>query len=137
MEVFWHLARVSAGINVPQAGDSAELSFSSFRREVEQYFAQHYAEPLSIDDIADHFHFSRQYFSKLFRRVMGVPPHTYLTELRLRQAEQLLALPDLSVEAVASNVGFNDPYYFSRCFRQHLGVSPSQYRREMRATRDR
>lgn len=133
IEIFWHLARISAGITVPRPGASVGLSFSSFRRDAEQYLAQHFAEPLSIDDIAAHFHLSRQYFSTLFRRVTGVPPHTYLIELRLRRAQELLALPDLSIHAVAANSGFTDPYYFSRCFRKHTGSSPSQYRRQIMA----
>lgn len=130
MEIFWHLARVSAGITLPPPAETLDLSLSAFGREAEAYLAEHYAEPLSLDEMAAHFHLSRQYFSKLFRRVTGSSPHAYLTAVRLRRAQELLALPDLSIEAVATNVGFTDPYYFSRCFRRHTGLTPTQYRRQ-------
>jgi AraC-like DNA-binding protein len=78
--------------------------------------------------VAQHFHLSRQYFSKLFRRFTGQSPHSYLMEVRLRQARALLEETDLTIQEVATRVGFSDPYYFARTFRTHCGVSPSQYR---------
>ena len=131
LEIFWNLARISVDITLPEPVDPADLFLFNFGREAEQYIAGNYAEPISIDAVAEHFHLSRQYFSKLFRRVTGRSPHAYLTEVRIRRAQELLALPDLSIQDVATNVGFSDPYYFSRCFRKHTKMTPSAYRQRM------
>jgi AraC-like DNA-binding protein len=82
--------------------------------------------------VARHFHLSRQYFSKLFRRFTDQSPHSYLTEVRLQQARTLLDETGLSIHEVAARVGFADPYYFTRAFRAHCGFTPTQYRRRER-----
>jgi AraC-like DNA-binding protein len=129
LEIFWHLARATAGICAPKAQSPATLSLPSFASQAQDYLDRHHAEPLSIDGVAQHFHLSRQYFSKLFRRFTGQSPHSYLMEVRLRQARALLEETDLTIQEVATRVGFSDPYYFARAFRTHCGVSPSQYRK--------
>jgi AraC-like DNA-binding protein len=128
LEIFWHLARASEGAETPGPAVLADLSLTTFAQEAQDYLAAHHAEPLTIDEIARHFHLSRQYFTKLFRRVTGQPPYAYLTQVRLQRARELLTSSELTVQAIAAAVGFCDPYYFSRCFRQHTGLSPTQYR---------
>ena len=130
LEIFWHLARASEGTAAPAPAPVADLSLTTFAQEAQDYLARHHTEALSIDEVARHFRLSRQYFTKLFRRVTGQPPHAYLTQVRLQRARQLLTSTKLSVQAVAEAVGFSDPYYFSRCFRQHTGLTPTQYRQQ-------
>jgi len=64
----------------------------------------------------------------------GVSPKAYQLRLRFDRAKELLALGDLSVEAVAAEVGFDDAYYFSRLFRQREGMPPSRFRAANRRT---
>jgi len=128
MEVFCELARATRGIAVrpPEPAEMAALRFGSQARD---YIAEHYAEPLSVDAMARHFHLSRQYFNKLFRRATGQTPHAYLTQVRIRRATELLADPSLPIKAVAARTGFEDPYHFAKCFKRHTGLTPAQYRR--------
>ncbi|MEN6548348.1 MAG: AraC family transcriptional regulator [Armatimonadia bacterium] len=134
LEVFWHLARATAGIAPPEADRPTTLALPNFAREAQDYLTRHYAEPLSIDDVARHFHLSRQYFSKLFRRFTEQSPHSYLTQIRLQQARALLDDTKLTIQEVAARVGFADPYYFARAFRVHCGLTPTQYRNRERET---
>lgn len=128
MEVFCELARATRGIAV-HTPDAAEMGALRFGHQAREYIAAHYAEPLSVDAMARHFHLSRQYFNKLFRRATGLTPHAYLTHVRIRRASELLADPALPIKAVAARTGFEDPYHFAKCFKRHTGLTPAQYRR--------
>lgn len=128
LEIFYLLARAGAGDHLPPGRAPEELASPGFASEAQDYLDRHHAEPLSIDEVARHFHLSRQYFTKLFRRLVGRTPHAYLTEMRLREARALLDQTDLPIHEVAAQVGFADAYYFTRTFRQHTGLTPTQYR---------
>ncbi|MBO7380031.1 MAG: helix-turn-helix transcriptional regulator [Bacteroidales bacterium] len=60
----------------------------------------------------------------------GYTPKEYLRIRRLKRAAILLQSTDMSVSAVAFEVGINDPLYFSRCFKQQFGAAPSDYVRK-------
>lgn len=73
---------------------------------------------------------SEIYFRQLFKQHFGISPKQYILELRLRKAKQLLSSSLLSVNQIAEQCGFTNPYHFSRAFRQATGLSPTEYRRE-------
>lgn len=87
------------------------------------------SEDLPISRYAEECHLSDSRFTHLFREVMGQSPVSYLTEARIRRAEELLFDTALPVSAVAEAVGIKSPYYFSRFFKKHTGISPSDYRK--------
>ena len=91
-----------------------------------------YTEDLTEESCASEIGFSRCYFSRLFRRVVGVGFKQYLTNTRLRRAEKELLTTDRSVSEIAAAVGFNSVAYFISCFRQKNKVSPTAYRRAAR-----
>lgn len=86
------------------------------------------AEPTTLDQLTALAGYSAQHMNRVFRHALGVTPLRYLHALRMQRAVQLLAAGELTVEAVARSVGFDDAFYFSRRFREAYGVSPSQYR---------
>jgi AraC-like DNA-binding protein len=98
-------------------------------RQAMAYVHQHYAEPISRDDMADHLGMSGDYLSHCFRTEVGMTPITYLNRYRVNKARVLLAESELNVTEVAMAVGFSDSGYFSRVFRRQVGVSPDAYRR--------
>ena len=59
-----------------------------------------------------------------------MPPQEYLTNYRLTQAAELLAITDISIESVALSCGYSDPLVFSKAFKAKNGITPSQYRRK-------
>ncbi|MQL52285.1 helix-turn-helix domain-containing protein [Desulfofundulus thermobenzoicus] len=93
-----------------------------------QFLSEHFAEDLSLAQIARQQFLSPFYFSRLFKQVTGVTVMDYLTGLRLQAARELLVRSDQPVSQIAGAVGYADPNYFSRVFRRHVGVSPSEYR---------
>lgn len=68
-------------------------------------------------------------FIRRFKKDLGLTPHTYVLQRRLRAARRLLTDTPLTVAEVAASLGFCDQSHLDRCFKRALGISPSQYRR--------
>jgi AraC-like DNA-binding protein/quercetin dioxygenase-like cupin family protein len=102
-------------------------------RQAIQYLSTQYAEPISIELMAETLGYNRAYLSKLFKRETGLTPVTFLLRLRLDKARHLLRERlDLTTAQIASSVGFQDPLYFSKQFHRQYGQSPSDYRSTVR-----
>jgi AraC family transcriptional regulator len=72
---------------------------------------------------------TEDYFTRLFRRELGMPPMQHLIRRRLTEARRLIAQdPGLSVSEAAKRSGFEDPGHFARLFRRHFGVAPREFR---------
>ena len=79
----------------------------------------------------DHIGYHPDHVRRLFREQTGLSPHSYLLNLRIDKAKQLLTqYPKASIAVVAANCGFQDPNYFSTCFKKKAGCSPLEYRRK-------
>jgi AraC-like DNA-binding protein/quercetin dioxygenase-like cupin family protein len=86
-----------------------------------------YAQPISIQHIAQALGYHRTHLSKLFKQYTGISPMQYLLKIRMDRAKLLLQ-EELTVEQVASSVGFADSLYFSKQFKKWHGCTPSEYR---------
>ena len=73
---------------------------------------------------------SGEHLRRLCRRHGGRSPMSHVAGLRMRQAMALLASESYTIEAVAQQVGYDNPYAFSAAFKRHQGVSPSEYRQQ-------
>jgi len=115
--------RASAGDQSP----SDTVNRERIRRALE-FIDQHYAEPLTLPQLAAHVGLSPTHFLRMFKVVMGRTPIEFLIRIRIREAKRLLADVRLSVSEVAYRVGYSDPHYFTRQFHTSDGLSPSEYR---------
>jgi YesN/AraC family two-component response regulator len=95
------------------------------------FMREHFAEPVTLSEVARQAGLSRFHFCRLFHHETGVPFHDYLHDLRVTQAKTLLTDRYLTVTEVAYAVGFNDLSHFDRTFRRMIGRSPSEYRKSM------
>lgn len=101
---------------------------SSLSDEILDYIMKNYAE-VSIRSLAEHFHFSEPYCSKLVKEASGSTFSQLLTSIRMRRSENLLLNTRLSVEEISDQIGYKNPESFIRCFKRIYQVSPSQFRR--------
>ena len=87
------------------------------------------AAPHSVASIADKAMMSRSAFATRFHAAFGYPPLTFLHDLRLRQAADLLQQSEsLSVDQIAHRVGFGSRSHFSQAFKARFGAAPTTYR---------
>jgi AraC family transcriptional regulator len=68
---------------------------------------------------------------RAFKQSFGLPPHRYLSSLRMEKATSLLADPATSVTQIAFNLGFSETSSFTSAFRKHTGLTPTAYRRSL------
>jgi two-component system response regulator YesN len=86
-----------------------------------------YAENLKLEALAEVFHYNSAYLGKLFRSKTGEYFNTYLDQVRVRHAQDLLK-EGLKVYQVAEMVGYKYVDYFHTKFKKYTGVSPSQFK---------
>jgi AraC family transcriptional activator of pobA len=96
--------------------------------EVFEFIGDHYAEPVSLADVAAAVRLSPGYLTTLVRRRTGRTVLEWIAERRMAEARRLLAETDETVEHVAGMVGYNDPTYFVRSFRRAHGTTPQAWR---------
>lgn len=92
----------------------------------------HYAEPLNLETIAESCGVSPSYFSRKFKEETGEKYIDALTDIRIQEAERLLAETDDSVLEIMEKVGYLDDKHFRRVFTQRTGVTPTQYRKKIK-----
>lgn len=90
---------------------------------------KNYTRNYTIAELAALVHTSPRNFSRLFRKVAGESPISYLLHLRLAKAAELLADTLASCSKIGERTGFPDSNYFSRKFREQYGLSPHSYRK--------
>jgi AraC family transcriptional regulator len=100
-------------------------------KKVAQYIEEHLLEDVPLAILADVAKLSPYHFVRAFKQSFGLPPHRYLSSLRMQRAKSLLANPAMSVTQVGFNLGFSDTSSFTTTFRKHTGLTPTAYRRNL------
>ncbi|MBP3912233.1 MAG: response regulator [Niameybacter sp.] len=104
--------------------------------EAKKYITEHFTNPdLSVEMVCEHLHISQAYFSTLFKKETGQTYISYLTELRLNKAIELLNKTEDKTYIIANKVGYTEPNYFSYVFKKNFGIAPSRYQRRANSNR--
>ncbi len=85
-------------------------------------------EELSLEKVARECGFSKYYFSRIFKKYTGKTFKTYLIDLRINKAKDLLLNSELPISQICYEIGFNDLSHFNRVFKKKVGCSPSEFR---------
>lgn len=93
------------------------------------YVQKHYAEPLTLSEVAKQFHFNPSYLSSYFAANNKEGFNEYLNRVRIEKAAELLRDKATSISEISGMVGFSDHSYFCKVFKKFTALSPSQYRR--------
>ncbi len=124
-----HLEEVLKTVFTP--ADTRSAATEQYSAEVLQslsYIQDSYSKKISLASVADHVGLSSGYLCRIFKDETGVSINSYINNLRMTRAGELLADKNSYIKEVAISVGFEDQLYFSRLFKRYYGVTPSEYR---------
>lgn len=94
------------------------------------YIQDHFTEQqFSLRQLAEEFHLSQSYVTRLIKQETGSSFSELLTRMRIDRAVSLLVQsPDMKLVEIAERTGFASQHYFSRVFKEKIGFSPADYR---------
>jgi AraC-like DNA-binding protein len=95
-------------------------------KQVRHYLDDHYAEGVTLSELAHLVGLSPFYLLRVFEQQVGIPPHAYLESIRIRQAQRRLSC-GVPIAQVAYELGFSTQSHFTHRFKRLLGVTPGQY----------
>ncbi|HEY9016218.1 MAG TPA: AraC family transcriptional regulator, partial [Gemmatimonadales bacterium] len=100
-----------------------------YAEDAKALLQQRFRERLQLEDIARSLYVSPYHLCRLFREETGVPIHSYLNRLRLREALEPIAEGEADLSELAAGLGFSSHSHFTAAFRKELGISPRQVKR--------
>lgn len=119
-----------------QASGSVGSQDPERMKEMLRFLYAHYAEPVTLADIAGAAGISTRECTRCFQRSVGSSPIRFLISYRLQAAAQKLALSSTPVTAIAEECGFASDSYFGKLFRETFGCSPREYRKKARSSKE-
>ncbi len=109
-------------------GDRQISPTESYVRQILDYIEANYSDPdLSVAKIAEHLWLSPVYTGALYKKYRGKSLISYIHEVRLKHAVELLSDISLNITEISVRVGYVTPDYFTRVFRRLMGMTPSEY----------
>ena len=121
MEESWH----------PESSRASSLKKKNLQ-EIKDFLDLHYTEKINLEDLSEKFYINKFYLTRIFREQFGTTVNSYVLQLKITHAKQLLRFSDQTIEEIARACGITDPNYFSRIFRKIEGMTPGKYRRQWR-----
>lgn len=124
---FWYRLR---RVLPREAMDTSRNRRSHMLEEMQQllaYMDSHYSEDITLSFAAKKMNFSESYFSRVFKRLMGINFVTYLNMIRVEHAATELKISGNRVLDIALSSGFNNIRTFNRVFKEITGYTPSQF----------
>ena len=98
--------------------------------KAKRYLADNYEDrDLSLKKVAEYVGLNEKYFSNRFTKETGETFSSYLTELRIQKAKNLLKTTSFKVYEIAEMVGYYNVEHFNRMFKKINGISPAKYRK--------
>ena len=101
---------------------------AAIQRRMSSYIYSHYAEKVTLDDVAAAGAVSRSKCSKVFKQYLHKSPIDFLNLYRLEVASRLLRNTKRSISSISSSCGFGQQSYFNRMFGRTYGCTPREYR---------
>lgn len=102
---------------------------SEYMDKARKYLFEHYAENITLKDVADELYIHEAYFSKLFNQEIGEGFNAFVNGIRIERAKEQLMFSNKQLKDISNEVGFSSSSYFNRVFKQKVGVSPLTFRK--------
>jgi len=109
----------------------SELTINPAVIAAEKYIRTHYNNKLTLDIVAEAVYITPTYLSTLFSKTLGTSFVSYVNQVRIEKAQELLRESNIDPNTLGEQVGFGDYKYFCQVFKRITGVTPNQYRNQI------
>ncbi len=116
-------------LNPQSTKSKGESSYEDSIQTVKEYIAENLNENLTVGALAEIVNMSSSHFSRVFKQQTGFSPYDYILISRLNRAKYLLQVTDMTVSAIAYEIGFNSESNFIYFFTENEGISPGKFRK--------
>lgn len=113
--------------NVVTAGGFHRVFQTYLSDQVTTFIQENLTAPLSVQSVADHFHYSRARLSSLYKDATGNSISDAISDARIQEAKKLLREGGCSIAQISESLGFSSPQYFSYKFAKLTGEPPTHY----------
>ena len=93
------------------------------------YIYDHLHTQITLEDLADYVKLNPAYFSRLFKKEMGIPVSTYIRRQKVETAKNMLAYSEFQVSQIAQILAFPSQSYFAEIFKKETSFTPMEYKR--------
>jgi AraC-like DNA-binding protein/quercetin dioxygenase-like cupin family protein len=115
-------------------GDDLRLRSEPLLAAVFEFIEAHYNQPISLADVAASVGLTPGHLTTVVRRKTGRTAQRWITERRMAEARSLLRETDLTIEAIATQTGYQHPSFFIKQFRRDHAATPGAWRRRIRTS---
>ena len=131
MELFILLSR---GIREEweQSIKSRSMKMKELLQNAKEYIDKNYNKNISLADVASYVFFSESYFAHSFKAEFDITPKSYILQVRINSAKELLETTDMKIGEIAVSVGFSGQQRFNDIFKKIVGITPLKYRKKFR-----
>lgn len=112
------------------AADDVPAGVRSEIKQAIQYIHTHLNENISLARISKQVFLSSYYFSKLFKKEIGINYIDYVNHKKILHAQLLLQDTSWTIDSIAQSLGFTQITYFSKTFKKVTGISPRQFQKQ-------
>ncbi len=114
-------------------GSSVQMPLFDSRIDVQRYaiieYIQNNYQKISLHELAEKFHYTDEYASRLIKDLTGLTYSAILRTVRIERAQELLINTNMTIADIAESIGYETPEYFIRQFKKIENATPSQYRK--------
>jgi AraC family transcriptional regulator of adaptative response / methylphosphotriester-DNA alkyltransferase methyltransferase len=99
--------------------------------QITDYIDEHYAQPLTLEVLANMCHGSRFHLQRTFKRIKNMTPVEYIHMVRIEHAKDLLKTTEKPIGEIGIRIGVPNTPYFITLFKKKIGLTPLQYRKHL------
>lgn len=122
------IVSLTKDVLVVSKGQSRANVEKDILKSVLNYIEHNFCSEINLNIVAEFVHLNPQYFSRYFKKEMGITFTNYVMKLRVEKAKKLLADTNYPIYRIAAELGFSDPAYFNKVFVKYEKQPPYKYK---------
>lgn len=127
-DISLRLEQMVSHLIIELAHISKSPSSSILALEAKKFIDKRLYTRITVEEVSNEFHVSTSYFTRIFKKAIGISPVTYIQEAKLNIAKTMLSTTHIPIHIIAEKLAFSNAGHMTNKFTASVGMSPSEYR---------